>query len=403
MSGMAASMQWRIVFTGVMGLGAVALSQPIAQGAEWSVEPSASAKGEYNSNLLLATGTQKSTSSYWVSPGLKFAGSTESLEVSGKVASDFVQYFGGKDAAITNVYFPLSAQYRGERSMWSLDGGLTRDNTLMGELLRTGLVLTFTQRNLWTANPMWTYNLTERMALQSGYQYQNATYESGLRLGLVDYEVHGGTETVSYQVSESDSVQLTGLFTRFLAPRGNDLVSDTFGAQLGGTHAFSERTTISASGGPKFVSNSINTGLETFHDQNTVWVFNGSLTTKAERAQLTLEMGRDIFPSGFGILIRTDRIGGTARYDLTDKIILSLAGQATIANSVQSSTLIHAFPETRFITVTPQITWRVNQWWTVEAGYTYSRRDVEDFNQIGISNAARVMVTYVPAKLSVGR
>lgn len=48
------------------------------------------------------------------------------------------------------------------------------------------------------------------------------------------------------------------------------------------------------------------------------------------------------------------------------------------------------------------MTWRLNEWWTVVGSYTYARRDVEGVNQLGISNSARVMVTYSPAKWSVG-
>ncbi len=380
------------------------LEKPSAtDGAEWSMEPSMTARGEYNTNLLLDPGPPEATYGYWLSPATTFAGSTESFQMSGRLAADYVQYYGGKNTSFYNAYFPLSAQYRGERSTWGFDGGLTRDNTLMGELLKTGLVLSFTQRNLWAANPTWTYNVTERLALQSGYQYQNATYEDGLRLGLVDYEVHSGTQTVSYQVNEADSAQVTGLFTRFLAPSRGDLISDTYGAQFSGTHAFSERTAVTISGGPKFITSTITPGSQTLRDRRTVWVFSGNFTTRAERAQLSLEIGRDVFPSGFGILIQTDRLGGTARYDVTDKITVSLNGQATIANSVLSSALIGTFPETRFVTVTPTITYRVGEYWTVEASYTHARRDVPDFNQIGINNAARLMVTYTPSKWSVGR
>lgn len=360
-------------------------------------------RSEYNSNLFLADGPQKSVLGYWLSPATKFAGSTESFQMSGRLAMDYVQYYGSGDTSFVNVYFPLSAQYRDERSTWGFDGGLTRDNTLMSELAKTGLVLSFTQRNLWGANPIWTYNLTERVSFQSGYQYQNATYENGLRLGLVDYEVHSGTQTTSYQVTEADSIQLTGLFTRFVAPTGNDLVSDSYGAQLGGSHAFSERTAITVSGGPRFITNTINTGLESVRDSKTIWVMNGSLTTRGERARGTVEIGREIFPSGFGLLVQTDRVAATVGYDLTDKITLSLSGQAYLVSPVLSSPLSQSFQENRFVTATPQITWRVGEYWTIEASYTYSRRDIEVLDQIGIANIARLTVTYFPPKWSVGR
>jgi hypothetical protein len=69
--------------------------------------------------------------------------------------------------------------YRWDRSTFGFEGGFTRDNTLMGELKQTGLVVGFTQRNLWTATPTWTLGITERLNWQIGYQFLDAAYEDG--------------------------------------------------------------------------------------------------------------------------------------------------------------------------------------------------------------------------------
>ena len=124
------------------------------QAAEWSAEPSLAVKGEYNSNLLLFNGNNEEWGG-WTSPALKFKGSTESLAVEGNVKSDFVHYYGSQDRSLTNLYFPLRTSYRWDRYTFRFEGGFTRDNTLRGELQQTGLVLAFTQRSLWTANPTW--------------------------------------------------------------------------------------------------------------------------------------------------------------------------------------------------------------------------------------------------------
>jgi hypothetical protein len=280
---------------------------------------------------------------------------------------------------------------------------LTRDNTLRSELLQTGVVLAFAQRNLWSAGPSWTYNVTERLSAESSYQYQNAMYENAAQSGLIGYEVHTGSETVSYKIRERDSVQLTGLFTRFLAPERNDLVSDTYGAQVGATHMFSDHVTLSASGGPGFITNRISTGVRSLDDRSTVWVFNGKLTASWERAHMSFDIGRDIFPSGFGLLIQTDHVGVNARYEITDTVSVSLSGRALIVDPVQASTLLVPLGEGRFFTIAPQVNYRIGDYWAIEMGYTYSRRELEGFDQSGESHAARFMVTYFPPKFSAGR
>ena len=387
----------------VMGSLAVIAGQEGAQAAEWSLEPSMSAKGEYHSNLLMISGPQRSTYAYWLSPAARFTGATESLQVNSRLAMDYAQYYGGRDTSIINVYFPVSLQYRDQRSMWGFEGGLTRDNTLRTELLQTGLVLSFAQRNLWSAAPSWTYNVTERLSAATSYQYQNVTYENDARSGLVGYEIHTGSETLSYKIRDTDSVQITGSYTRFLVPQANDLVSNNYAVQIGGAHAFSERTTLTASGGPQFLSNSINTMLGSPEDSSIVWVFNGRVTTTLERAQVTLDIGRSVMPSGFGVLIRTDRLGATANYELTDKLSISLSGQASLVNPAQSTTLFRALTESRFFTITPQVSWRLGEFWKADAGYTYSRREITGFDQSAESHAARFLVTYFPPKFSAGR
>ena len=59
--------------------------------------------------------------------------------------------------------------------------------------------------------------------------------------------------------------------------------------------------------------------------------------------------------------------------------------------------------ENRYINVTPRLTWKFDQWWSIDAAYSYNRREVESFGERAMGNATTVMLTYYPPKLSVGR
>ncbi len=381
--------------------------QRTASAAEWLIEPSMSVRGEYHSNLLLALEPQLSTYAYWISPAVRLAGSTETLQVGSKLAFDYVEYQGERDAKIYNLHFPLSVQYRQNRSIWGFTGGLNRDNTLRSELLETGVVLAFAQRNFWSAAPSWTYSVTERLSAQTSYQYNKADYEGGSeRLFLFDYEVHSASETLSYTVTDKDSIQVTGLFTRFALPARGNLVADTYGVQMGGTHMFSEDLTLSASGGPRFITNRIDTRIGTLEDTTTVWVFNARLAKKWERANWSVEIGRDISPSGFGLLIQKDHLLARASYEVTDHLTFSLNGQASIINPVATNELFTGgvrFRETRFFHIDPHLRWRFAEYWAMDVGYMYSRRELEGVDRTGESHAVRLLVTYAPLKFSISR
>lgn len=147
--------------------------------AEWSLQPSLGTKAYYNSNLLLTPLPHDATYGYWVSPGAELAGKTERLEVNGRAAMDFVSYHGER----TNIFLPLTARYKNEKDVFDFTGGYTRDNTFMGEFQTTGVVLRFTQRNLWTANPSWTEMRPKSSPFWVGFSFPMRLTRMGYVLG----------------------------------------------------------------------------------------------------------------------------------------------------------------------------------------------------------------------------
>ncbi|MGE0275773.1 MAG: hypothetical protein AB7G68_04450 [Nitrospiraceae bacterium] len=377
-------------------------SESISQAAEWSVLPSISMRGYYNSNLLLTPLPHEATYGYWVSPGAEFAGKTERLSVSGRAALDFVDYYGGQQDRFTNIHFPLTAMYRTEKDQFGFTGGFVRDNTLMGELLSTGLVLSFTQRNLLTANPTWSRNLTERLVFEGAFQFSHASYEDGLRLGLVNYQVLGGSAGFRYHLTEQDEIQLTGAFTEFRTVGSPSELRATYpGAILTFTHAFTETLKATAYGGPRFVHSTSQVDGGTHKTSDAVWVYGASLSKEFESGSLQVAMTRDIYPSGFGLLIQNDRIGATTSYKMSETVTASFDASGYFVSSLTASATGRQIPDTQFFYLTPSVAWKFAEWWKVEASYTYRWRDVETFVEPAMANALMLMLTYYPPKLAI--
>ena len=369
--------------------------------AEWSLLPSIGVKGVYNSNMILTSQPHDATYGYWASPAAEFAGKTERLEVSGRVAADFVSYYGGVQNQFTNIFLPLTLNYKTETDLLGFTGGFTRDNTLMSELRTTGLVLRFTQRNQWSATPTWTRNLTEKLSFQSSFQLSDTTYENGLRLGLVDYQLLGGSGGLLYQVNENDQIQLTGSYTNFHTTNAPSPFRASFpGVNLSLTHAFTETLTGTAYGGPRFISSSTQTVSENIKDQSTVWVFGASLAKKFESTSIQLNMARDIVPSGVGLLFQTDHAGVTVSHDLSETLTASFNGSGYIVSGITKVGPGGTFPENRYFSATPTIAWKFLEWWKLELSYTYAHRDVPSISDHAMSNAAMFMLTYYPPKLA---
>ncbi|MEQ1793399.1 MAG: hypothetical protein ABL970_04330 [Nitrospira sp.] len=374
---------------------------PHSRAAEWSAEPSLSLKGEYNSNLLLFNGNNQ-VWGQWTTPGVKFKGATESLELEGGARADFVRYYGERDRELTNLYFPLKASYRSDRLTFGFDGGFTRDNTLLAELRQTGLVLGFTQRNLWTAAPSLTVGLTERLSWQTAYQFMDAQYQDGIRFGLVNYQVHGGTTGMTYNSGERDQVQVTGEYAYVTMPAILQH-STYYGAQTGWTHDFGHDVTGSLSGGARFISSTQNFSGGSVTDYQMVGLYHATVRKKWERTMVQLDASREVNPSGFGLLLQTDRYGATVSHGFTETLTVALNGGLYSVSGVATVGLSQTIPRTRFTSVSPSLSWKFAQWWVLDVAYTYSERGVGSLEQWNFSNATFVMLTYGGAKWSVSR
>jgi hypothetical protein len=372
------------------------------EAAEWSMLPSIGVKGVYNDNLLLTPLPHHETYGYWISPTVEFAGKTERLEVSGRVAADFVSDYGGEETNFTNIHFPLTMSYRTENDVVGFTGGFRRDNTLLSELLTTGFVLRFTQRNQWTANPSWTRALTEKLSFQASLQFSDTTYENAVRLGLVDYQLIGGSGGLQYQLTEKDQIQLTGSYANFYTINAPTPFRASFpGAVLTVTHAFNESSMGSLYGGPRYVMATTQTAGSNIKTQDTVWIFGASFTKKFESGSIQATVSRDIVPSGFGILFQTDRAALTITRNLSETLTASFEGAGYLVTGATRNALGGAFPENRYFYLTPKVSWKIFEWWKLELSYTYGWRDVDGFVEPAMSNATMFTVTYYPPKLAL--
>lgn len=364
--------------------------------------PSLSTKAYYNDNLLLTPLPHDPTYGYWISPGAEFAGKTERLEVSGRAALDFVDYYGGETTRFTNVFLPLKVRYRTERDEWGFKGGFTRDNTLMGELLTTGIVLRFTQRNLWNLTPNWTKMITEKLAFQSTFQFTDASYQDGVRFGLVDYQVFGGSAGFLYHLTERDDVQVAATYTNFHttnAPLG--LRAYYPGTLFSFNHAFTEGLKLTGYGGPRFLRSTSQLGGLNQTTKDTIWVYGAHLTQELEKASVQLSITRDIFPSGFGSLVKTDRLGVVISYDVTESLTVSLDAAGYIVSGASSQVGGRSLSDQRLIHLSPKLMWSISEWWKAEASYGYRWRDIDTLSEPVTSNMLMFMLTYYPPKLAI--
>jgi hypothetical protein len=393
------SWNWRDVLR-ILFVAAVVASEapPRSEAAEWSLSPSFGIKGIYNSNVLLTPLPHDETYGYWVTPATELSGKTERLDVTSRIAADVVGYFGGEDRRFTNAFAPLSVRYRTEKDLIGFTGGFTRDNTLLGELQATGVVLEFAQRNQWSANPTWIRHLSETLSVQSNAQFTDTTYESGR---LFDYRLAGGSGGLLYQLSERDQLHLLGSYTHFRttdSPFG--FRADFPGITMSLAHDFAESLTGTIYGGPRFLSSTSRGPVGDSTARDTVWLAGANLTKHFERGALHVSLARDLVPSGFGLLIQTNRGELSGSYDISETLAWSLQIVGVLTSGKNTEAVGRVFPDSSYVSLTPKLSWKFLEWWQAEVSYMYRWRDIDTAQDSAQSHATTFMVTYYPPKRS---
>ncbi|MFO0729924.1 MAG: hypothetical protein U0361_02815 [Nitrospiraceae bacterium] len=128
---------------------------------------------------------------------------------------------------------------------------------------------------------------------------------------------------------------------------------------------FSETLTGTVAGGPRHITFRAVHAVGSLSDSVWVWVFSASFEKKWEDWRVKAEAGREINPSGFGLLLRTDKFSLELSHQFTERLTASLNGMFLVADSIKTATVRTNFPENRLIYITPKPSWRISEWWTM--------------------------------------
>ena len=388
-------------------------------GAEWSAEPSVVVRGEYNDNLSLTPAPHPSVWGTILSPDIKFSGATETLTVTGGLNLSFDRYYGEAGLNTNNYDFSLRSSYKGERDTLGLDVDAIRDPTLVSELATTGVVLAYRQRNGVTAKSSWNRSLTEATALIANYSFTNVHYDDTAGTSLIDYQDQSASFGVQSNLDERSLVSVSAYYDRY-ETNPSSFTADTYGIQGGYERAFSEtlrgnitvgwrrtQSTIQSNAlvcnGPIIVGVCFGTITEvTSAQKNTTsgYTLNAFLEKRSETDALSSQVSREIYPTGVGSLVQTDRVqvGWTKQWSETFSSSLSAAAYKSqyIGGVVTGS-------DSRYYTIEPRLSWRLSEWWVIDAGYHYAHQKSQSNPLSASANVVYLSVRYAWPKLSVSR
>lgn len=391
--------------------------------AEWSVNPSVSVREDYNDNIQLSTLPHDSVWSTVVTPAVSFSRETGIDSVSAGARFNARRYSGNQISDRNDQYYTFSGKNSTDKNQFGMAASLTRDSVVEQVL---------NQRDFVTLNPSWTARLGERTSLTVDYRYDKLKYLDAVNTSQTGYENHSFSGKWIYLFSERDEVTASAYSSNYKTSSGSRK-SDTSGAQVQARHKFSETLVGLASLGRRttkttvkdrqcvgghdevFLQTLVSTcflkdlgfqGLPgTWQQVDVVDTDSGSVLTlslnqNTETSGMGAEFTRSVSPSGNGYLVEADSIKLSANKSLTPNLSLQLNVNAIDNRYVGN---VSSGNNSRYYNISPALTWRMTEWWTLGAGYAYASQKYKAATSSANSNAVYVNLTYNWPKISVSR
>ncbi|MGH6635076.1 MAG: hypothetical protein ACRED0_02700 [Gammaproteobacteria bacterium] len=391
--------------------------------AEWYVDPSVSARYEFDDNRFLRDDSQ-SASTWKFSPFLVFGRRTPNTELTGTARVE-VNESNREELDTTNAFFALLPVYRTERSVWRLNASYRRDTTLRTSILEPAfdpLVLTGEvvpvegeapvgeplpvpevpisddiglrreeiERNVVRIAPEWRRELFPRLDLGLRYSYTDTFYSDAEQSNVVDSQRHLGTADLSYRLSEVDDLGVVTSFQNFQNDQDSDF--DAYGLQLGLQHRFSETLRGIVTAGPEYTDRSSG-------DSDLSFAFGFGVDKRFEESNLGVFFRRGVAPSEAGNALQTNELNIRWFGDISPRLSFSFLARA-FRNEGAGDSQVGA-DERYYAQVEPTLSYELTENIFVDLGYRFRWQDSDDVNATG--NAAQLAVGYRLDRFSLSR
>lgn len=400
--------------------GVLALLPFAASAAEWAIEPSIESRANWTDNLNFTPGARESAWWLSLSPAVAFSRNTEVSQLVGSARLSTNRYPDNRTLDTDDQFFYLSSKLNNERNEWGLSATYNRDSTLQTELATTGIVQERRQRTQIGISPSWQYSLTERSSVFANYRYAQAGYEAGA--GLTDYSNQQVSAGVQHLWNERTTLTLSGNHSRFETETGSQITNTSI-LSGGVTYRAGERLNLALSAGVRHSVIEVNSpilvctigSLSVFQCQvlgiplvqinassrvsDDGWVLDGSADYRWDRTSAGLVIGRDVNPTGDGLLVQTDRVGGTLKHEFSEKFFGNMTA------SVLQSRYLGALNgnKSTYYSLDGSLSWTLTEHWRLGTGYSHAYQKTENAPDNATANTVYLTIGYNWPRISISR
>lgn len=399
-------------------LGGTAFYSSKAHSAEWAIEPSVSLRTQYNDNIRLTAAPHDSVVMTALAPQITLRKRTEISDISVRGRFEVNRYWNDSSLNTSDGYYYLNSTWLGERSRLGFDGSFVRDSTLGSELTETGVVTGRTQRSSLRLNPQWSWSISPLSAVGVSYSLSDVRYDDNQGAGVSDYRNQDISVWVSRKLTEQDELQFGTSYSKYKT-KPFSYESDTLGLTASYSHAFSERLKFDGLVGVRRTESSrmaltqvlvpwIFPGLfqvvlvpQRIDSKDNGVLFRAGIDGQwTARTALRGRLSRELNPSGVGSTVENDRLSAGVRHGFNENTSIDV--NASVLRTNFSDDALKA-SNSRYYALEARLDSRLDEHWSISAGYAYGRREFVNSAGSADSNSIFVAARYDWTKIAVSR
>jgi hypothetical protein len=351
--------------------------------ADLSVVPQIDVGAKYDSNINFNFIDRQHDFIFNTAPSVDFNYASEVTKLTGHVGLDGLVYVNHGNLDTINQYYRLSGQHQvAPRLALTLRGSYILDSTLFEELATSGFVMNRSRRQAFNAAPGLTFNLTERAALQVGYDFTRVNYQSPQ---YVDYSQQIANLGLNYLLKNAKTTLSGALLFRLIDYPSIDNFYRNLGSYVGLDHKFTEDWSVSAFAGLNYNWLTSQTAvlsfgnlaafvqlrqvkLETF---TVTPYFNIAGTHRWPKTNFTFGYKLDQSPSGSGTINQFHNGYTGITYNFTERLTGGLRGNLYYGTSTSPGSTYNNL----VFYLTPELGYKLTEKFSLNSSYTYGWRD----------------------------
>ena len=351
----------------------------------WRVQPNASLETRYDDNVRFVREDAQAGFSNAINAAVRATRSSEASDAGIYLGLGGTRYPDYSDLDNSRGFAGLDLGYQLERQRFRFGARFESLSTLYSEVATTGLVQVNSQQNSWQVNPGWSYDLSERSALDLAVTYLDVSYDDDSDVPFSGYRVGSVKLGGKYSVTERFELNGSVGYGRYEAQRVTNQY-DNVDVFLGASYQHSERSSFTLKVGLRSTEQTVDgPNGRRLTDGSSGPVYNLTYFRDFESGGgIRLEARRELAPSGSAQVLDTTGLLADLSLPLSRRWGIGVTADGYRNRSPSGE---QGLEDRTYASVAPRLAFEIDESWRLSAGYRFRWQERQEVPGEAISNA----------------